>query len=191
MRNSLYLAKTTLDPALYRVLVFVMLLSMALVLHALEAMLPPPLPFPGVKLGLANLMTVVAVMKLGGRAGVSLALLRSLLGGLILGTFLTVGFFLSLGGALASALVVVAALRWMRPGLSLIGISVLGAITHNTVQLILAWAFFVQNGVLFFYLPVLWLLSLISGSITGLVLRTLDEQGTLTTLYSGDMLTQT
>ena len=191
MKASLSASKTTLDPALYRILVFVMLLSMALVLHGLEAMLPPPLPFPGVKLGLANLMTVIAVIKLGGRAGVSLALLRSLLGGLILGTFLTVGFFLSLGGALASAMVVVASLRWMRPGLSLIGVSVLGAVTHNTVQLILAWAFFVQNGVLFFYLPVLWLLSLISGSITGLVLRALDKQGTLTTPYCADMLTQT
>lgn len=180
--------KTSVDPALHRTLVWVMLLALALVLHGLEALLPPPLPVPGVKLGLANLMTVLAMLALGVRAGVMLALARSVLGSLLLGTFLSVGFFLSLGGVIASALVTAVALCWLRPALSLVGVSVLGALAHNTVQLGLAWLWFVHSGVLFFYLPVLWLLAAISGTATGLVLRALEDRGVLTSLRAGAML---
>ncbi len=179
---------TTVDPAMQRTLVWVMLLALALVLHGLEALLPPPLPVPGVKLGLANLMTVAAMLALGARAGLLLALARSVLGGLLLGTFLSVGFFLSLGGALAGALATAVALRWLRPGLSLVGVSVLGALAHNTAQLALAWLWFVHSGVLFFYLPVLWLLAAASGTATGLVLRALEDRAVLTRLRTGAML---
>lgn len=178
----------TPDPALARTVTLAMLLAMALVLHVLEGTLPPPLPFPGVKLGLANVMTVVALLLLGPVAGLSLALGRSVLGGVIGGTFLSVGFFLSLGGGLASALVVLLALRWLRPALSLIGISVLGALTHNTVQLVLAWAFFIQQGALFYYLPLLWLLALVSGTATGLVLDELERRRVLTSARSRGIL---
>lgn len=172
------LVKSTLDPRLSRTLLFVMFLSMALALHVLESALPPPLPFPGVKLGLANVMTTAAMLVLGVGSGVALALARTLLGSLIVGTFLSVGFFLSAGGALASALVTALALAWCRPALSLVGVSILSALVHNTAQLLLAWAAFIQQGVLFYYLPVLWLLALASGLITGLILRALEQRGT-------------
>jgi len=170
-------AKTAIDPRLRQTLLFVMLLAMALVLHVLETLLPPPLPLPGVKLGLANLMTVAAILLLGPAPGVALALARGVVGGLLVGTFLSVGFFLSLGGGLASAVVLAAALRWLRPGLSLVGVSVLGALTHNTVQLALAWLFFTQQGALFYYLPVLWGLALVSGALTGLILNAIERRG--------------
>lgn len=179
---------STTDPLLRRTLTFAMLLAMALVLHVLEGALPPPLPFPGVKLGLANLMTVVTLVLLGSVSGVLLALTRSVLGSLVAGTFLSVGFFLSTGGAVASAVVVALALRWLRPALSLVGISVLGALTHNTVQLLLAWLFFVQQGALLYYLPVLWLLALISGTVTGLILSEIERRGLLTSPAGRDML---
>jgi heptaprenyl diphosphate synthase len=156
-----------------------MLLSMALVLHVLETLLPPPLPLPGVKLGLANLMTVAAILLLGPVTGIALAIARSIVGGLLVGTFLSVGFFLSLGGALASAIVVAVALRWLRPILSLVGVSILGALTHNTMQLVLAWLFFIQQGALFYYLPILWLLALISGLLTGVILQAIERRGLL------------
>ena len=180
--------KTTTDPRLHRLLTFVMLLAMAMGLQVLEAMIPPPVPLPGIKLGLANLMTVIAILMLGPVSGVLLAATRSILSSLILGTFLSVGFFLSVGGAIASAIVIVLALRWLRPMLSLIGVSVLGALTHNTVQLALAWVFFIQQGVLFYYLPVLWILALISGTATGLVLQAIEQRGVLTSVSSTTML---
>lgn len=172
------LAKTTLDPRLIRTLYFVMFLAMALALHVLEGSLPPPLPIPGVKLGLANVMTTAAMLTLGIGSGLALALVRTLLGSLIVGTFLSVGFFLSGAGALASATVTALALAWCRPALSLVGVSILSALAHNTAQLVLAWAVFIQQGALFYYLPVLWLLALGSGLVTGLVLRALEQRGT-------------
>jgi len=180
----------TADPALKRTLAFAMLLAMALVLHVLEGALPPPLPFPGVKLGLSNLMTVVTMLLLGPWAGIGLAATRSALGGLIAGTFLSVGFFLSLGGGVASAVAVALALRWLRPGLSLVGVSIVGALVHNTAQLALAWAAFVQQGALFYYLPVLWVLALISGTATGLVLSEIERRGVLTSVAGRGMLTE-
>jgi len=180
--------KTTIDPRLHRLLLFVMLLAMAMGLQVLESMMPPPVPLPGIKLGLANLMTVLAILMLGPVSGVLLAATRSILGSLLLGTFLSVGFFLSVGGAIVSAIVIAIALKWLRPGLSLIGVSVLGALTHNTVQLGLAWVFFIQQGVLFYYLPMLWLLALISGTATGLVLQAVEQRGILTSVSSTTML---
>ena len=80
--------------------------------------------------------------------------------------------------AVSLTLVTALALTWCRPALSLVGVSILSALVHNTAQLLLAWAAFIQQGVLFYYLPVLWLLALASGLITGLILRALEQRGT-------------
>ena len=77
-----------------RMAVIALLVGLGVVLHRLEAMLP--LPTPWVKLGLANIMTLVALVFLGFRAAVEVTLLRVLLGSVLGGTFLSPTFFLSL-----------------------------------------------------------------------------------------------
>ena len=83
-----------------RVSLLGVLMALALALHVLEAQIPAPLPW--VKPGLANLMTLVALLTLGWRSALLVTFLRVLIGSLLVGSFLGPGFLLSLAGAAAS-----------------------------------------------------------------------------------------
>ncbi|MFQ5851492.1 MAG: Gx transporter family protein [Candidatus Binatia bacterium] len=159
---------------LRKIAVFSMLLAMGIVLHIVEGMIPPPLPFPGAKLGLSSIVVFFTMLYLGYREGVLLAVLRSILGGLIGGTFLTVGFFLSLGGATVSALVMALVLQFGRRWFSLIGVSVIAAVSHNVTQLAIVLTFFVKQNALLYYLPFLLIVATVSGMLTGLVMVYLE-----------------
>ena len=165
---------------LRRVTTFAILLALGAALWVLETLLPPPLPLPGAKLGLSNIVVLFTMLLLGGREGIYLAVLRSLLGSLIGGTFLSVGFFLSFGGALASALAMALGLRFLGKAFSLIGISIIGAVVHNTVQLLLVYYLFVRQLGILYYLPFLLWAGLASGVVTGAILVYLDRRLALT-----------
>ncbi|PKM89672.1 MAG: heptaprenyl diphosphate synthase [Firmicutes bacterium HGW-Firmicutes-12] len=150
---------------------FSFFITLASVLGLLEAFLPNPFPLPGVKLGLANIVTLLVIYLFGTKEGLAIAFLRVLFVSFLSGTFLSVGFFLSLSGATVSALVM-AALKKYIPSLSIIGISIAGAVTHNIAQL-LAASVLIQTGYIFFYLPVLLLASLPTGLSTGYMARLL------------------
>lgn len=148
-----------------------LLLAMATALHILEGLLPIPLPFPGVKLGLANIITLLVLYLYDLRAGLTLAILRVFLGSLLGGTFLSPGFLLGLTGTVLSTLVM--ALLVKKTGcFSPIGISLSGAVGHNLGQLVMA-ALLLQNRAIFFYLPVLLLAAIPTGMITGYILQRL------------------
>ena len=149
---------------------FAMLLALGVTLWVLEALLPPPLPLPGAKLGLSNIVVLLTMLLLGRREGVYLAILRSLLGSIVGGTFLSVGFFLSCGGAVASALAMALSLHLLGRAFSLIGISIIGALVHNVTQLFLVYYLFVRQPGLLYYLPFLLMAGLISGAVTGALL---------------------
>jgi heptaprenyl diphosphate synthase len=100
-----------------------------------------PLPIPGVKPGLANIVTLVVLYRHGWRMAAWVAVLRIVAGALALGQFLTPAFVLSLSGGLASLLMLALAIhlptRWFGP----IGLSVLAAFAHIGAQLFVvdAW----------------------------------------------------
>ena len=77
-----------------------LMVAMGVILHRLEAMLP--LPTPWIKLGLANLMTLMALIYLGTQEAFIVTLVRVILGSILGGTFLGPTFFLSLAGGVAS-----------------------------------------------------------------------------------------
>lgn len=145
------------------------LVTFAVVIHTVEAALPLPMPVPGVRLGLANIITLLALVFYGLQSGLAVAVLRTFLGSLITGGFLGFGFWLSLAGGISSCLVMVAALTLVRNGwATLLSVSVLGAVTHNLVQLALAAAI-VSNPALFTgYFPLMLLLAVPTGIFTGL-----------------------
>lgn len=149
----------------------------AILLTVAEAAIPMPLP--GVKPGLANIIVLVVLARWGWREAAWVALLRVLAGNLLLGQFLAPGFFLSLSGALASLAVLALAIhlpaRWFGP----VSHSVLGAFAHIGAQLLLARAWLVPHDGVFYLLPVFSLAALLSGTVNGLIaarlLATLDE----------------
>ncbi len=148
-----------------------LLVSCATILQILESLFPHPIP--GVRLGLANMITLVALVDLGFRAALEIALMRALVSSLILGTFLSPPFLLSFGAALSSTLVMGLLYRLSILGggaiLSLIGISMIGAMTHNLTQIGLAYALIIHHTSIFYLVPLLGVSAVLTGWITGLV----------------------
>ena len=139
----------------------------AIVLTVAEAAIP--LPLPGIKPGLANIVTLVVLARWGWREAVWVSLLRVLAGSLLLGQFLAPGFFLSLSGALASLLVLGMAAhlpaRWFGP----VSHSILAAFAHIGAQLVVARLWLVPHDGVFYLLPVFALAAVVFGLVNGLV----------------------
>ncbi|MBT9176210.1 MAG: hypothetical protein DDT20_00523 [Firmicutes bacterium] len=146
-----------------------LLVAGAAALHAVEGWIPNPLTVslgPGAKLGLANVVTVAVVMRFGWRDAVVVAVLRALLGSLIGGSFLTLGFFLSLSGAVTSAAGMGLARLVFGNRLSAVGLSLLGALLHNLAQLTVA-SLLARHFGLFVHLPYLMLMAIPTGYLVG------------------------
>ena len=141
------------------------LASLALVLAAFESMLPPiPGYPPGAKLGLSNIAVMFAASSLGLPTAVGVALIKGCFAFLTRG--LTAGVMSLLGG-LFSTLVMWLCLK--KTGFSLILTGVLGALTHNLAQLLAAY--WLTSTSVLFYIPPMLILGILSGILTGAVLR--------------------
>ncbi len=138
--------------------------SLALALSYLESFFPLPLPFPGAKLGLANIVTVYALYTLGAPSALAVLTVRCLLGAFFAGNASALIFSL-LGGL--SAMLVMIALRAL-PGLSVYGVSIGGAAAHHCGQVAAAMLTLGSTAPLA-YLPVLLAVSLFTGALTGFV----------------------
>lgn len=151
------------------------LVAFAVVIHTVEAALPLPMPVPGVRLGLANMITLLAISLFGLRSGLLVTVLRTTLGSLLFGHFLGFGFWLSLCGGLAASLVMAAAMPLVYRGrATLVTASVLGAVTHNLVQLAAASAIMANFALFKGYAPILLLLAVPTGFATGLAAGQLE-----------------
>lgn len=144
-----------------RVAYFGVFTALALIFSYVESLIPFQIGIPGVKLGLANLIIVIALYKMSLREAYLLSVTRVVLAGLIFGSMFSILY--SLAGALLS-LTVMAFLK-KSGGFSILGISIAGGVMHNVGQLIVAM-FVVQTFSVSYYIPVL----LIAGLITGLVI---------------------
>ncbi|MHB8895151.1 MAG: Gx transporter family protein [Candidatus Geothermincolia bacterium] len=151
-----------------RVTNLALLVSVGLVLSIVESTFPPLLPVPGAKLGLANIATVIALYLFGAGMALEVTILRALIGGLLRGS--VIGLFLSFSGGLVSTLVMIALFTVFDDSLSMIGVSVAGAVTHNVVQLLAAWLL-VRHAALFFYMPYLILIAVPTGLFVGFASR--------------------
>ncbi len=158
-----------------------MLAALAITIAIAESSLPSPLP--GIKPGLANVVSLIVFLLYGWRAAVWVSLLRVLVGSLILGTFLSPAFFLSLSGALCSLFVLgIGSLvgRGQSPWrVGPIGYAVLAAMAHMAGQFFTAYFVFIPHKALLHLLPVLmtaaFIFGMVSGRITLGVVRRLDQ----------------
>ncbi len=145
-----------------------LLITFAVVIHILESFIPFPLPVPGAKLGLANIITLLTLIFYGWQSALIVAFLRSVLGSIFAGTFLGFGFFFSLAGALFSTIIMALFLPWERKQkISLVAVSVLGAAGHNTAQVFMAAVFIANRHLVAMYLPPLLLVAIPTGLFTG------------------------
>jgi heptaprenyl diphosphate synthase len=143
------------------------LAALAIGLQVIEAAIPSPVP--GIKPGLANVITLVTLVALGWRAALAVSLLRVVGASLLLGTLLSPGFWLSLAGALAALLALAPLARLYPRHLSALGLAVPAALAHTLGQFLLAWALIVPHPQLPLLLPPLLLAALITGVVTGIL----------------------
>ncbi len=152
----------------HRLAVDGMLVAAALILHFVEAQLPSPVPVPGVRLGLANVITLYAVAILGPAEALAILLCRIILGGIFGGALIS--FLLSLTGGICCFCVMALLKKWV-PEKMLWLVSVFGALGHNVGQIAMA-AVLMHTTAIVVYLPFLLLSGIITGLLTGLVATT-------------------
>ena len=140
-----------------------LLTAMALALSYLENLFPLAVPLPGVKLGLANIVTVFALYALGPGEALLILLARCILGSLFAGNMNALLFSLLGGLSAMGTMILLSRLR----GLSIYGVSVGGAAAHNCGQIAAALLTLGSTAPLY-YLPVLLAVSLLTGGLTGL-----------------------
>jgi heptaprenyl diphosphate synthase len=149
--------------------VHAMLLSLALALSIAESFIP--FGIPGAKLGLANLVILIVMHFYGFFSALLINVLRVLIASLATGTFLGMGFVMSLSGAMASFLLMYVAHRWIKI-FTPVGVSILGAYSHSLAQILVAVIYYGTWGV-FYYFPLMALISLATGTINGFAVELL------------------
>ncbi len=157
-----------------RIVTMALMVALGVILHRLEALLP--LPTPWVKLGLANLMTLMALVYLGTREAFIVTLLRVILGSILAGTFLGPTFFLSMAGGLAGTAVMCGVYNNGKGPFSLVGVSVCGAYTHTFITAICVYFFLIKQTSFFVLLPFFFSLALITGILTGMAGNLLSRE---------------
>lgn len=144
-----------------RVAYFGVFTALALIFSYVETLIPFHIGIPGVKLGLANLIIVVALYKMSLKETYLLSVVRVVLSGFVFGNYFSIIY--SLAGGLLSLTVM--ALLKKKGRFSILGISIAGGVCHNIGQLVIAMAV-VETFSVIYYIPVL----LIAGLITGLLI---------------------
>ena len=139
-------------------------LALALICSYIEALIPLPIGIPGVKLGLTNIVVVMVLYLGNARDGACVSVARVLLTGFFFGSLY--GILYSLAGAVLSLLVMTGLKRTGQ--LHLISVSAAGGVAHNVGQFVVA-ALVVENYRILYYLPVLFLVGMLTGILIGIV----------------------
>ena len=141
-----------------------MLLAFALILSYVEALIPFPFMVPGMKLGLANMATLLVLYLIGEKEAAIVSVSRIILVGFLFGNLYSIMY--SLAGGILALLVMVLSKR--TGFLSCVGVSILGGVFHNIGQLAVA-ALIVDTKGVFYYFPVLLIGGMVCGALLGIV----------------------
>ena len=139
-------------------------IALALVLSYLEGLIPVFAAVPGVKLGIANIVTMLALYKLGVKPAIVISAGRIVLSGILFGNLYVIVY--SLAGATLSICVMII-LKKVKL-FSIVGVSVAGAVAHNAGQIIVA-VFLMENVNIMYYLPVLIISGVAAGIVVGIL----------------------
>lgn len=143
-----------------------MYIALALIFSYVEMLIPFNIGIPGVKLGLANIVIVVVLYKMGWKEAYFVSVGRVLLSGLLFGNLASISF--SLSGCLLSLTIM--CLLYKKEIFSIIGTSIIGAICHNLGQILIAMVVVSSFNVIY-YFPVLMIVGVITGVVIGIISR--------------------
>lgn len=139
-------------------------IALAMILSYLENLIPINVAVPGVKLGLANLVTIVSLFKLGLKSTIVISIGRIVLSGVLFGNVTVIIY--SLAGAFLSILVmyIVKKIKIF----TVTGVSICGAVAHNLGQIIVA-ALILENANIMYYMLVLAVIGALAGTAIGIL----------------------
>jgi uncharacterized membrane protein len=150
-----------------------MLVSIALVIYIVELQIPVLVPgIPGIKLGLANSISLAALILFGWKEALVIMILRIILGSIFGGNMAALMF--SLAGGMLSNIVMIILYKCFKNKLSISTISVCGAVFHNIGQLLVA-SLIIQNFRIYIYLPVLLVSAVVTGFFIGVLTKLLTN----------------
>ncbi len=141
-----------------------LLVALAFILSYIENLIPIPIPIPGIKLGLANLVVITALYSLGAKEAFALSILRIVLVSFTFGSPSTMLFSLA-GGLLSWG--VMSLFKHIKV-FSFVGVSILGGISHNIGQIFMS-ILVVENINIIYYLPFLLTAGVITGALIGIL----------------------
>ena len=141
--------------------------ALAILMGYVEMLIPVPVPIPGVKLGLANVIIIIMMYFMDVKSAFFVSLIRVVLSGLLFAGF--AGLLYSLSGAMLSFAVM--ALLKKTDKFSIVGVSIAGGVFHNVGQIIVA-ALAVENVKMAYYLPFLLVFGVVTGMFIGIVAKT-------------------
>lgn len=139
-------------------------IALALVLSYLESLVPLNFAVPGIKLGLANLVTIVAMFKLGLKPAILISLGRIVLSGILFGNITIIIYSLAGAGLSIIVMFIVKKIK----AFSVTGISICGAVSHNMGQIIVA-AVVMENANILYYMLVLCITGAVAGTFIGIL----------------------
>jgi len=145
-----------------RLTLITMLLAMSILMHMIEPSLP--IPIPGVKLGLANILGLITLILFDVKSMIMLNLMRVIIASLLRGVIFGTGFWLSMGGVVASTLITL--ILYKTKKFTPIGLSVASSAFHGLGQIIVLM-FINQTAMMIYWLPLLWFSSIPTGWVTG------------------------
>ena len=148
----------------------------AIIIAILESFIPS-IGIPGVKLGLANIVILIILYEIGIVEAIIVDLLRVLMVGLLRGTIVSMGFLMSLTGAVLS-LGIMILLYLLVKKFSIVGVSVVGSFFHVTGQVLIAMIF-LGTPYMAFYLPIIAVSAIITGVLVGVVAQLVIRTGVI------------
>ncbi|HPY95623.1 MAG TPA: Gx transporter family protein [Candidatus Cloacimonadota bacterium] len=154
--------------------------AFTLSIYILEFFIPKPLPF--LKLGLSNVMIVYLLFSGLTIEALIVTIAKTIIGGFFTGTIFNPTTIMSLNGGLAAYFFMFLALK-TKINFSVIGISLIGSVMHNLAQLFTVKFLVLQNQKIFYLVPVLLILALLTGFITGYIALLLLKHLDLKKLY--------
>ena len=152
-------------------------LTAATIVIAIAESFIPSIGIPGVKLGLANIMILITLYELGVLEAIGINIARVFVVGLVRGTFLSMGFFMSLTGA-AFSLGIMILFYLLIKKFSIIGVSVIGSLFHVFGQILVA-IFYLGTGYIIYYLPIISISAIVTGVLVGIAAKLIIKTGVI------------
>ena len=150
--------------------------AIAIILGIVESFIPS-IGIPGVKLGLANIVILVTLYEVGILEALFIDVLRVLIVALVRGTFLSMGFFMSLSGALLSLGIMILFYLVIKK-FSIVAVSVVGSIFHVLGQILVAMIY-LETSYIFFYLPIIAIFAILAGIFVGIISQLIIKTGVI------------